>query len=171
MVLLWLLTITIHNLNFFFSLDTFSFKYFLFLRCCDKAVLMTKLSPHRNKPRLRCSYQNQNQESDLIPFAPSKKIRIPEPGKFLLVESRIWDTAQGIRKPSNDWNPESKFPNDKESVIHIEKSKIPIFWILPWITLDGTIPDTSYNTYESIAEGIPFPATCRYSQTSCDAEL
>ena len=59
MVLLWLLTITIHNLNFFFSLDTFSFKYFLFLRCCDKAVLMTKLSPHRNKPRLRCSYQKQ----------------------------------------------------------------------------------------------------------------
>ena len=111
----------------FFSLDTFSFKYFLFLRCCDKAVLMTKLSPYRNKPRLRCSYQNQNQESDLIPFAPCKKIRIPEPGKFLLGESRIWDTVQGIRKPVNDWNPESTFPNDKESVIHIEKSKIPIF--------------------------------------------
>ena len=32
------------------------------------------------------------------------------------MESRIWDTAQEIRKPVNDWNLESKFPNDKESV-------------------------------------------------------
>ena len=171
MVLLWLLTITIHKLNFFSHLTHFLSNIFSFYVVVTKAVLMTKLSPYRNKPRLRCSYQNQKQEPDLIPFAPCKKIRIPEPGKFLLVESRIWDTAQGIRKPGNDWNPESKFPNDKESVIHIEKSKIPISWILPWITLDGTIPDTRYNTYESIAEGIPFPATCRYSQTSCDAEL
>lgn len=84
---------------------------------------MTKLSPYRNMPGLRCSYQNQNQETDLIPFAPCKKIRIPEPGKFLLGESRVWDTAQGIRKPVRDWNPESKFPNDKEYVIHSEESK------------------------------------------------
>ena len=123
MVLLWLLTITIHKLNFFSHLTHFLSNIFSFYVVVTKAVLMTKLSPYRNKPRLRCSYQNQNQESDLIPFASCKKIRIPEPGKFLPVESRIWDTAQGIRKPGNDWNPESKFPNDKESVIHSEESK------------------------------------------------
>ena len=43
-----------------------------------------------------------------------KGIRILEPGKFLLVESGILgfgirNTAQGIRNPTNDWNPESKF--------------------------------------------------------------
>ena len=42
------------------------------------------------------------------------KIRIPESKKFLLVESGIlgfWirNTAQGIRNPTNNWNPESKF--------------------------------------------------------------
>ena len=42
------------------------------------------------------------------------KIRIPESKKFLLVESgilgfRIRNTAQGIRNPTNNWNPESKF--------------------------------------------------------------
>ena len=51
-------------------------------------------------------------------------IRILESGKLLLVESEIWEilrvesgilgfgirnTAQGIRNPVNDWNPECKF--------------------------------------------------------------
>ena len=44
----------------------------------------------------------------------SKGIRILESWKFLLEESGIlgfgiWNTAQGIRNPTNDWNPESKF--------------------------------------------------------------
>lgn len=86
-----LLTITIHKLNFFSHLTHFLSNIFSFYVVVTKAVLMTKLSPYRNKPRLRCSYQNQNQETDLIPFAPCKKIRIPEPGRFLLGESRIWD--------------------------------------------------------------------------------
>ena len=43
-----------------------------------------------------------------------KGIRILEPGKFPLVESGILgfgirNTAQGIRNPTNDWNPDSKF--------------------------------------------------------------
>ena len=47
-------------------------------------------------------------------FAPCKGVWIPESRKFLLVESeivglRIWNTAQGIRNPTNDCNPESKF--------------------------------------------------------------
>ena len=44
-------------------------------------------------------------------------MRIPECKKFLLVESRIWENLPvesgilgfGIRNPSKDWNPESKF--------------------------------------------------------------
>ena len=47
--------------------------------------------------------------SDLL-FGPRKGIRIPESGKFLLVESGIqqilcrgiWNTAQRIRNPTND---------------------------------------------------------------------
>ena len=46
--------------------------------------------------------------------APCKGIRIPESRKFLLVESGILgfgiqNTAQGIRNPTNVWNPECKF--------------------------------------------------------------
>ena len=46
--------------------------------------------------------------------APCKGIRNPESGKFLLVESGILgfgirNTAQGIRNPTNVWNPEFKF--------------------------------------------------------------
>ena len=38
------------------------------------------------------------------------KLGIPESGKFLPVESAIWDIfAYGIWNPSNVWNPESKF--------------------------------------------------------------
>ena len=41
-------------------------------------------------------------------------IRILESGKLLLVEFwildfGIWNIAQGIRNPTNDWKPESKF--------------------------------------------------------------
>ena len=45
----------------------------------------------------------------LYVFTSSKEIRIPESTKFLFVESGILNTAQGIRNPTNDWNPESKF--------------------------------------------------------------
>ena len=45
---------------------------------------------------------------------PCNGIRIPESVKFLLVESGIlgygiWNTSKGIRDPTKDWNPESKF--------------------------------------------------------------
>ena len=53
------------------------------------------------------------------PPPPSKKIRKfclwnPKPGKTLFVKSGIVDvgirnTAQRIRNPTKDWNPESKF--------------------------------------------------------------
>ena len=47
-------------------------------------------------------------------IAPFKGTQIPEAGKFLLIEFEILgfgirNTAQGIRNPANDWNPESKF--------------------------------------------------------------
>ena len=56
-------------------------------------------------------------------FVSCNESRIPESKKFVLVESRIWEnllvesgilgfgiqnTAQGIRNPSKDLNPESK---------------------------------------------------------------
>ena len=46
--------------------------------------------------------------------APCNGIRILESGKFLFVESEILgfgirNTGQGVRNPTNDWNPESKF--------------------------------------------------------------
>ena len=46
--------------------------------------------------------------------APRKGIRIPESGKILQVELEILgfgirNTSQGIRNPTNDWNPESEF--------------------------------------------------------------
>ena len=60
-----------------------------------------------------------------VHITPCKVIRIPEPGKFclwnpnstvefVLVELEILDlgirnSAQEIRNPANDWNPESKF--------------------------------------------------------------
>ena len=48
------------------------------------------------------------------PDGPGKGIWILEGGKFLLVECgvlifKIPNTAQGIRNPTNYWNPESKF--------------------------------------------------------------
>ena len=60
---------------------------------------------------------SQNLESAstfLVLVAPCKGIRIPESGKILLMESEILgfgiqNTAQGIRNPTNDWKPESKF--------------------------------------------------------------
>ena len=39
--------------------------------------------------------------------APCNGIRIPETGKFLLMECGI--LGFGIQNPTNDWNPESKF--------------------------------------------------------------
>ena len=53
-------------------------------------------------------------KQSFVLFAPCKVMRIPESGKFFLVKSRIlgfgiWNTAQGIRNPTKDWNPEAKF--------------------------------------------------------------
>ena len=40
---------------------------------------------------------------------PCKGIRIPESGKFSLLESRI--LGPGIQNPTNDWNPVPRIPN------------------------------------------------------------
>ena len=60
----------------------------------------------------------------LTSIVPYKAIWIPESGKILLMESGILEillveseilglgirnTTQGIRNPTKDWNPESKF--------------------------------------------------------------
>ena len=67
-------------------------------------------------------------------FASCKRVRIPQTGKFLLVESEILglgirNTTQRIRNPTKDWNPESKFHwqneiNNLESGIRGVKFKI-----------------------------------------------
>ena len=78
-------------------------------------------------------------------LASCKGIGIPASGKFLRVESgilghRIRSTAQGIRNPSNNWNPESKFHWKRsgtqylESGIHGVESRI---LDCAWIPLHG----------------------------------
>ena len=74
-------------------------------------------------------------------LASCKGIGIPASGKFLRVESgilglRIRSTAQGIRNPTNNWNPESKFHWKRsgiqylESGIHgVESSILDCAWI------------------------------------------
>ena len=67
-------------------------------------------------------------------FASCKRVRIPQTGKFLLVESEILglgirNTTQRIRNPTKDCNPESKFHwqneiNNLESGIRGVKFKI-----------------------------------------------
>ena len=42
------------------------------------------------------------------PFTPRKGIQFQESGKILL-GFVIRNTTQGIRNPTNDWNPKSKF--------------------------------------------------------------
>ena len=49
---------------------------------------------------------------NILPYV--RELEFRNPGNFLLVESEILgfgirNTAQGIRNPTNDWNPESKF--------------------------------------------------------------
>ena len=49
--------------------------------------------------------------SRIFIYRPSKVIRVPEAGKFSLVECGILgfgirNSVQGIRNPTNDWNPE-----------------------------------------------------------------
>ena len=49
-------------------------------------------------------------------------IRIPEAGKFWLVESGILgfgirNSVQGIRNPTNDWNPESTAWNPESKTV------------------------------------------------------
>ena len=53
------------------------------------------------------------EKKKLIHQSPHKLIRIPDTGKFLLVESEIqdfgfWNLAQGFRNQTKDWNPENK---------------------------------------------------------------
>ena len=60
----------------------------------------------------------------MLQFTPHKGIWIPEAVQCLLLKSKFWkivlveygilgfgiqNTAQGIRNPTNDWNPEFKF--------------------------------------------------------------
>ena len=72
-----------------------------------------------------CYFENIcRTEQPFILFHVLKGIRIPESGKFLLMQyeiqwsvavesgilaSGIWNTAQGIRNPTRDWNPETNF--------------------------------------------------------------
>ena len=73
--------------------------------------------------------------------APCKGIRIPESEKIWLVKSGILgfgigNTAQGIRNPTNDWNPESKISMTNSGIRNplrgIQNPK------LFWIPLHGT---------------------------------
>ena len=41
--------------------------------------------------------------------ADIKVIQIPETGESKILDVGIRNLAQGIRNPTNDWNPESKF--------------------------------------------------------------
>ena len=50
----------------------------------------------------------QANKSFTLRLRTCKEIRIPESGKYLLVESRFHNTAQGIRNPTRDWNSKSK---------------------------------------------------------------
>ena len=56
---------------------------------------------------------------------------IPESWKFLLVESWIldfgtWNTAQGIRNATNDWNPESRFHRQRNLIPGIRNPRLGI---------------------------------------------
>ena len=65
----------------------------------------------------------------------------------------IWNTAQGIRNPGNDWNPESKF-HSQESGIHSLESGI--------CSLESTIQDCLGFPYLTIGRnplGCVFPLT------------
>ena len=102
---------------------------------------------------LNCKSFNKYWKTRNPGIASCKEIQIPESGKFLLVESGIWEisrivcfvirnTAQGIRNPSNDWNPESKF--------HWQRIRTPVPGIqnpkLSWIPLYGAT-----GTFSSVA--------------------
>ena len=87
--------------------------------------------------------------------ASCKEIQIQESGKFLLVESGIrildsgiWNTAQVIRNPSNDWNPESKshWQRNRNSVPGIQNPR------LSWIPLRGATGTFSSVTFKLLIE-------------------
>ena len=73
------------------------------------------MSLTKSEKKRDCSQSTKTRSSDLkFSFTPYKGIRVPESEEFLLVECGIlgfgiWNTAQGIRNPTNDWNPVSKF--------------------------------------------------------------
>ena len=49
-----------------------------------------------------------------------RAIRIPESGKFLLLEAEIFDIAQGILNPTNNWNQESSSTNEECGIYSVE---------------------------------------------------
>ena len=65
---------------------------------------------------------NQTNKSFTLRLRTCKGIRIPECGKYLLVESRFHNTAQGIRNPTRDWNSKSKShcPLTKTGIQYLE---------------------------------------------------
>ena len=104
-----------------------------------------------------------------ISFSPCEEIWIPESRKLLPVESgiqkcflvnleswleiQLWNTAQRIRNPSNDWNQESKF-HWQESGIQSLESRIR--------SLESTIQDVLGFCYLTIGLnplGCVFPLT------------
>ena len=75
-----------------------------------------------------------------------KEFRIPKSRKFLLLESEIlafgiWKTAQGIRNPTDVWNSESTFHQQRPWNIWNPNSRWGIIQDprLPWIPLHGAI--------------------------------
>ena len=73
-------------------------------------TLIASINKYRGKKKKKTDVEGKCHD----PFAPCKEIRIPESMKFLLVESGILgfgiqNTAVGIRNPTEDWNPESRF--------------------------------------------------------------
>ena len=85
-------------------------------------------------------------------FTPCKVIQILEYNKFLLVESRVMgfgipDSALGVQKPANNWNPESKFHwqgNSESSSLNVKS----MAWNSEFKTvLDYLIRVNSFQTF------------------------
>ena len=91
---------------------------------------------------------NEVGPSDYQWITPFKEIWIPESGKSLPVESGIlsygiWNTAQRIRNPTNDWSPESK-SSGKEFENHLLESLQNSR--LSWISIHGVKQSSSQQT-------------------------
>ena len=91
---------------------------------------------------------NEVGPSDYQWITPFKEIWIPESGKSLPLESGIlsygiWNTAQRIRNPTNDWSPESK-SSGKEFENHLLESLQNSR--LSWISIHGVKQSSSQQT-------------------------